>query len=71
MLDVSINGVTYFKRLSATQMGALVFAKMWPLGGLTNITLTSVAGSTTGPLINAGEVFRCCPLVKELIIRET
>ncbi|CAL1396829.1 unnamed protein product [Linum trigynum] len=62
VLDVIINGVTYFRSLSVTQMGSLVFAKVWPLGGSTNITLIPAAGSTTGPLINAGEVFRLLPL---------
>ncbi|CAN0856658.1 Probable LRR receptor-like serine/threonine-protein kinase At1g67720 [Linum grandiflorum] len=62
VLDVTINGVMYFKNLSLTQMGSLVFAKLWPLGGLTNITLTSAAGSASSPLINAGEVFRLMPV---------
>ncbi|CAN1129353.1 Putative leucine-rich repeat receptor-like serine/threonine-protein kinase At2g14440 [Linum perenne] len=70
VLDVIINGVPYFKNLSLTQMGSLVFAKLWPLGGVTNITLASAAGSTTAPLINAGEVFRLTPVGRRTHTRD-
>lgn len=60
-LDVNINGVSYYKNLIANPAGVVVFANQWPLGGITNLTLSPAPGSTTGPLINGGEVFQVIP----------
>nr|AMM42983.1 LRR-RLK [Vernicia montana] len=57
MLNISINGIIYFKNFTVTQAGAAVFATQWPLGGVTTVTLTPAAGSSISPVINAGEVF--------------
>ncbi|XP_057489518.1 putative leucine-rich repeat receptor-like serine/threonine-protein kinase At2g14440 isoform X2 [Actinidia eriantha] len=54
---ISINDVIYYPNLIVTPAGAVVFANQWPLFGPTKITLTPAAGSNTGPLINAGELF--------------
>ncbi|KAJ4833768.1 hypothetical protein Tsubulata_012645 [Turnera subulata] len=62
VIDVSINGVPYFRNLNVRPVGEVVFTKRWPLGGVTNVTLTSTAGSSAGPLINGGEVFSLLPL---------
>ncbi|PSR92707.1 Leucine-rich repeat receptor-like serine/threonine-protein kinase [Actinidia chinensis var. chinensis] len=56
-LTISINDVIYYRDLIVTPAGVMVFANQWLLFGPTNITLTLAAGSNTGPLINAGEVF--------------
>ncbi|KAA8548613.1 hypothetical protein F0562_000297 [Nyssa sinensis] len=57
MFNISINDVIYYHDLSVTPAGVVVFAKQWPLSGLTKITLAPAAGLNIGPLINAGEVF--------------
>ncbi|XP_015573432.1 leucine-rich repeat receptor-like serine/threonine-protein kinase At2g14510 [Ricinus communis] len=69
LLNISINGITYYKNLSVTQEGSAVFATQWPLGGLTTITLTPV-GSTSVPLINAGEVFELVVLGGRTLTRD-
>ncbi|XP_073026722.1 probable LRR receptor-like serine/threonine-protein kinase At5g59680 [Primulina eburnea] len=61
MVDITINGVTYYNNLSVTPAGLVVFANQWPLSGITNLTLTATLGSSAGPLINAGEAFRLLP----------
>ncbi|KAJ9154336.1 hypothetical protein P3X46_027685 [Hevea brasiliensis] len=68
--NVSINGITYYKNFSVTQTGAAIFATQWPLGGLTNITLTPSAGSSFPPLINAGEVFQVMVLGGRTLTRD-
>ncbi|KAK6146076.1 hypothetical protein DH2020_019945 [Rehmannia glutinosa] len=60
-IDITINGVAYYNNLTVTPAGIVVFANQWPLGGITNLTLTPAPGSTVGPLINAGEVFQVLP----------
>ncbi|KAJ8766250.1 hypothetical protein K2173_022309 [Erythroxylum novogranatense] len=57
VINVSVNGVTYYKNLSVSPVGSAVFASQWPLEGLTTLTLTPDDGSSVGPLINGGEVF--------------
>ncbi|KAL3641991.1 hypothetical protein CASFOL_012806 [Castilleja foliolosa] len=57
-MDITINDVAYYRNLTITGAGNVVFANQWPLGGITNLTLTPVPGSTVGPLINGGEVFQ-------------
>lgn len=54
--NISINGVQFYSNLSPTPSGVVVFATLWPLSGLTKLTLTPTSGSEIGPLINAGEV---------------
>lgn len=48
----------YYSNLNVSPAGDAIFANQWPLSGQTNITLVPVAGSTVGPVINAGEVFQ-------------
>lgn len=55
--NVSINGITYYKNFTVTHVGSSVFATQWPLVGLTTVTLTPSAGSSSPPLINGGEIF--------------
>ncbi|KAK3021593.1 hypothetical protein RJ639_046300 [Escallonia herrerae] len=57
VFNISINGVPYFHNLNVLPAGVSVFANLWPLSGPTKITLSPAAGSTLGPVINAGEVF--------------
>ncbi|CAL5413320.1 unnamed protein product [Camellia sinensis] len=57
VFNISINGIIYYQDLNVTSAGVVVFANQWPLIGLTKITLNPAAGSSIGPLINAGEVF--------------
>lgn len=58
VLNITVNGVIYYSNLNVSPAGDAVFANQWPLSGQTNITLVPVAGSTFGPVINAGEVFQ-------------
>ncbi|KAK7357499.1 hypothetical protein VNO80_16787 [Phaseolus coccineus] len=62
IFNISVNGITYYHNLIVIPSGTAVFASQWPLSGPTTITLTPVASSTRGPLINAGEVFYLLPL---------
>ncbi|KAK6913902.1 Malectin-like domain [Dillenia turbinata] len=62
VFNISVSGIPYYSNLNVTSDGVVVFATQWPLSALTNITLTPAAGSTVGPLINAGEVFSVLPL---------
>lgn len=57
-MDITINGVPYYRNLIRTPVGLVVFANQWPLAGITNLTLTPAPSSTVGPLINGGEVFQ-------------
>ncbi|KAI4345604.1 hypothetical protein L6164_012710 [Bauhinia variegata] len=62
IFNIAMNGVTYYRDLNVTVSGVVVFANRWPLFGPTTITLTPVANSTKGPLINAGEIFEVLTL---------
>nr|XP_043626633.1 probable LRR receptor-like serine/threonine-protein kinase At1g67720 [Erigeron canadensis] len=55
--SISINNVTYYSDLKVPQSGVALFANHWQLSGLTKIILTPTNGSTSGPLINGGEIF--------------
>lgn len=57
-MDITLNGIPYYSNLIRTPVGLVVFAKEWPLAGITNLTLTPAPGATVGPLINGGEVYR-------------
>lgn len=61
MLDITINGVTFYNNLNVIPSGIVVFANQWPLAGITNLTLNPAPGSSVGPLINAGEAFKVLP----------
>lgn len=62
ILNISINGVTYYHNLNVTAAGVVVFANQWPLSGPTTITLNPAASSSVGPMINAGEIFEVLSL---------
>ncbi|KAM7256225.1 hypothetical protein ACFE04_011966 [Oxalis oulophora] len=62
VLSVSVNGITYFKKLNVTKDGAAVFTTQWPLSGATNITVTPVSGWNSVPSINGGEIFQVLPV---------
>ncbi|KAG5222873.1 hypothetical protein OIU76_011337 [Salix suchowensis] len=70
MIDVSINGVPYYKNLSVTPAGTVVFATKWPLSGLTTVALTPATGSSVYPLINGGEVFELIALGERTLTRD-
>lgn len=70
LLNISINGVTYYKNLSVTSVGSAVFATWWPLYGVTTVTLAPATGSSFGPLINAGEVFNVMALGGRTLTRD-
>ncbi|XP_021907218.1 probable LRR receptor-like serine/threonine-protein kinase At1g67720 [Carica papaya] len=70
VLDISINGVTYYRNLNLTTAGAVVFASQWPLVGPTTITLTPAARSNIGPLINGGEIFQLLLLGGRTLTRD-
>lgn len=57
VFNININNIVYFRDLNVIPNGVVVYANQWPLAGPTTITLSPAAGSTVGPLINAGEVF--------------
>lgn len=56
-LDVSINGINFYKNLPVTSSGICIFASKWVLSGSTRISLAPSDGSNLPPLINGGEVF--------------
>lgn len=70
VFNISINGVPYYKNLDVTSEGLVVYARKWPLSGVTRITLTPSAGSSGGALINAGEVFDVLPLGGTTLTRD-
>lgn len=70
MVDISINGITYYSNLNVISAGVAVFANLWPLSGITNLTLTSSTGSSLGPLINGGEVFQVLPSGGKTLARD-
>ncbi|KAM1304616.1 hypothetical protein ACFX1Q_022961 [Malus domestica] len=70
VLNISINGIPYYKDLDVKPEGLVVYAARWPLSGSTRITLTSSAGSSGGALINAGEVFDVFPLGGTTLTRD-
>lgn len=70
VFDVSINGITYYRELSVTPAGAVIFASKWPLEGLTTLTLSPRSGSNLPPLINGGEMFQLIPLGGKTLVRD-
>lgn len=70
VFDVSVNGVTYYRELSVTPAGAVIFASRWPLEGLTTLTLSPRSGSTLAPLINGGEMFEVIALGGRTLVRD-
>lgn len=70
VFDVSINGITYYRELSVTPAGAVIFASRWPLEGLTTLTLSPRSGSNLAPLINGGEMFELISLGGKTLVRD-
>ncbi|ESQ49454.1 hypothetical protein EUTSA_v10020522mg [Eutrema salsugineum] len=70
VFDVSVNGITYYKELSVTPAGAVIFASRWPLEGLTTLTLSPRSGSNLPPLINGGEMFELISLGGRTLVRD-
>ncbi|XP_030509396.2 putative leucine-rich repeat receptor-like serine/threonine-protein kinase At2g14440 [Cannabis sativa] len=70
VMNISINGVPYYRDLKVTKAGVAVFASRWPLHGTTKISLTSSAGSNLGPLVNAGEVLALLPIEGRTVTRD-
>ncbi|XP_077240209.1 leucine-rich repeat (LRR) family protein isoform X2 [Tasmannia lanceolata] len=70
VFSISINGIEFYHNLTVTSSGVVVFANIWPLSGLTKLTLTPASGSDIGPLINAGEVFDIMALGGTTITRD-
>uniref|UniRef100_A0A1J3GJ06 Putative leucine-rich repeat receptor-like serine/threonine-protein kinase n=1 Tax=Noccaea caerulescens TaxID=107243 RepID=A0A1J3GJ06_NOCCA len=70
VFDVSVNGITYYKELSVTPAGAVIFASKWPLEGLTTLTLSPRSGSSLAPLINGGEMFELISLGGKTLVRD-
>ncbi|KAG6421779.1 hypothetical protein SASPL_118336 [Salvia splendens] len=69
-MDITINGIPYYRNLIRTPVGLVVFSSQWPLAGITNLTLTPAPGSTAGPLINAGEVYQVLPSGGKTLARD-
>ncbi|XP_065863371.1 putative leucine-rich repeat receptor-like serine/threonine-protein kinase At2g14440 [Euphorbia lathyris] len=69
-LNVSVNGVIYYKNLVLSEAGTAVFSTQWPLGGLTTISLAPNPGSGFPPLINAGEVFQVMTIGARTLVRD-
>ncbi|XP_047947073.1 probable LRR receptor-like serine/threonine-protein kinase At1g67720 [Salvia hispanica] len=69
-MDITINGVPYYRNLIRTPVGLVVFSSQWPLAGITNLTLSPAPGSTAGPLINAGEVYQVLPSGGKTLARD-
>ncbi|CAN8269619.1 unnamed protein product [Cochlearia groenlandica] len=70
VFDVSLNGITYYKELSVTPSGSVIFASRWPLEGLTTLTLSPRSGSSLAPLINGGEMFELISLGAKTLVRD-
>ncbi|EPS64562.1 hypothetical protein M569_10219, partial [Genlisea aurea] len=70
MMDIAINGIAYYRNLTVSPEGLVVFANQWRLNGSTTLSLTSSPGSSGGPLINAGEVFQVIPSVGRTLSRD-
>ncbi|EOA30335.1 hypothetical protein CARUB_v10013460mg [Capsella rubella] len=70
VFDVSVNGITYYKELSVTPAGVVIFASRWPLEGLTTLSLSPRSGSNLSPLINGGEMFELVPLGGKTLVRD-
>ncbi|CAJ1977241.1 unnamed protein product [Sphenostylis stenocarpa] len=70
IFNISLNGITYYHNLIVIPSGVVVFASQWPLSGPTTITLTPAASSSSGPLINAGEIFYLLPLKGRTLTRD-
>ncbi|KAL1211794.1 putative leucine-rich repeat receptor-like serine/threonine-protein kinase [Cardamine amara subsp. amara] len=70
VLDVSVNGIQYYKELSVTPAGAVIFTSRWPLEGLTTLTLSPRSGSNLAPLVNGGEMFELIPLGGKTLVRD-
>ncbi|KAG7631806.1 Leucine-rich repeat [Arabidopsis suecica] len=60
--DVSVNGLSFLRKLNVSTNGVMVYSGQWPLSGQTQITLTPAKDAPVGPFINAGEVFQILPL---------
>ncbi|KAJ4871901.1 Leucine-rich repeat (LRR) family protein [Raphanus sativus] len=70
VFDVSVNGIAYYKDLSVTPAGSVIFASRWPLEGLTTLTLTPASGSTLAPLVNGGEMFELISIGGKTLVRD-
>jgi hypothetical protein len=70
IIDISINGVPYYKNMTVTPAGVVVFANKWPLGGLTKVALTPATGLSIDPMINGGEVFDVIALGGRTLTRD-
>lgn len=71
IFNISFNGITFFSNLNVSINSAWsVFSPNWILQGLTNLSLDPVAGSSSGPLINAGEVFQLFSLGGRTLTRD-
>ncbi|XP_068334095.1 putative leucine-rich repeat receptor-like serine/threonine-protein kinase At2g14440 [Pyrus communis] len=70
VINISINGVQYYKDLDVKPGGLVVYATQWPLSGSTRITMTPSGRSIGGALINAGEMFDVLPLGGTTLTRD-
>ncbi|KAF2541529.1 hypothetical protein F2Q68_00033150, partial [Brassica cretica] len=70
VFDVSVNGIAYYKELSVSPAGSVIFASRWPLEGLTTLTLTPTSDSTLAPLVNGGEMFELISLGGRTLVRD-
>ncbi|WCJ23719.1 Leucine-rich repeat (LRR) family protein [Euphorbia peplus] len=69
-LNVSVNGVIYYKNLVLSEEGTAVFSTQWPLGGFTTIRLAPTSGSDFPPLINGGEIFQVMTIGGRTLVRD-
>lgn len=70
ILNITVNGITYYSNLNVTTEGVVVFANQWRLSGPTTITVTPASTSSKGPLINAGEIFQVLSLGERTLTRD-
>ncbi|XP_065871831.1 putative leucine-rich repeat receptor-like serine/threonine-protein kinase At2g14440 [Euphorbia lathyris] len=70
VLSISINGRPFYGNLNVTTKGVNVYAKEWPLSGMTQITLTSAENMNVSPLVNAGEIFQIVPLAGRTLTKD-
>ncbi|XP_010551757.1 PREDICTED: probable LRR receptor-like serine/threonine-protein kinase At1g67720 [Tarenaya hassleriana] len=70
VLDITLNGVTYYRSLNVTPAGVVVFSSRWPLDGTAMLTLNPSTDSDLGPLINGGEMFELIPLEGRTHVRD-
>ncbi|KAJ4750464.1 Leucine-rich repeat protein kinase family protein [Rhynchospora pubera] len=70
LVDVSINGIEFFKGLNVSTEGVMIYASQLQLLGTTQIALNPDENASVGPMINAGEILQVVPLGPKTTTRD-